>query len=102
MIVFGAIYFFLMMYQQMYETPYTWGEAWPVGVGSYFLVAGVITLNIAVAYGKAGPSQALVQIQVIVQLVFEILVFGLVPNWLQFVGMAMGVAGACVISLGKA
>jgi len=43
---------------------YTWGEAWPVLLGSALMVVGTISLNGATAYGKAaGAVQALIQLQ---------------------------------------
>lgn len=56
MILFAIVYFSLMMIEIYQYNSYKWSEFWPVGVGSYLMVLGVIFTNYSVAYGKAGPA----------------------------------------------
>ena len=58
MILFSLIYMFLFINENA-TVPYTLEEIWPVGLGSFLMVFAVILTNFALAYGKAGPSQAL-------------------------------------------
>jgi hypothetical protein len=51
----------MFLYQHFISgTPYTLNEALPVVIGSFFLTGGALLLNAALAYGKGGPTQALI------------------------------------------
>ncbi len=60
-------------------------------------MTGIAVVMEAVAHGKAGPSQALVNVQVIWQLILEIAIHQKYPGAIQIVGMAVGILGAIVI-----
>ena len=42
--------------------PYTFEEAWRVISGSFLIAIGALLVNGSVAYGKGGPTQALIQL----------------------------------------
>ena len=62
-------------------------------------VLGVLGLNGAMTYGKAGPSQALIQLQSPIQLVMEIAIFSKMPTYFGVLGMGLCILGALVIIL---
>lgn len=93
----------LFIHQHFFVMAYTWGEAWPVLLGSALMVVGTISLNGATAYGKAaGAVQALIQLQAPWQLILESTVGG--KGWPQgygVAGMASGIFGACLMMFWK-
>lgn len=60
----------------------------------------MMLLNYTIAYGKAGPTQAALQTQSIFLLLLEIMFLAKLPTTLQTLGMALGITGALVMSLG--
>jgi len=53
----------------------------------------------ACTYGKAGPAQALMEMQSVWQLVLEMIVYGNIPTYLQGVGMAIALSGSVVVAV---
>lgn len=77
--------------------PYTLREAYPIVLASYFMTSGTLLLNAALAYGKGGPTQALVQMQSPWQLFLTSVISGMAPNVMGLMGMASGLAGGFVM-----
>jgi hypothetical protein len=77
--------------------PYTLAEAFPIVMASFFLTGGALLMNAALAYGKGGPTQALVQMQSPWQLFLAIVVSGYSPNLMGVLGMASGLAGGLLM-----
>ena len=55
-------------------------------------------INLAIGTGNAaGPCMALVSCQMVVLTVASSLINGLVPNFMQFIGLVFGIAGALIL-----
>jgi len=71
------------------------------GIGSFFNMLGFFLCTEASVYGKAGPSQALMELQSVFQLLMEIALFGRVPNIIETGGMVFALIGTFTIAIGK-
>ncbi len=77
LIVKGILMIILILCLPM---PYSWDLFFKIVGLSFLGAAALFLLNEAIVHGKAGPSQALVEIQSIAILFLEITVMGQVPN----------------------
>lgn len=55
-----AILTLCLFFAEHARQPFTIQEAWAPAFGSILMVAGILLLNAAMAYGKAGPAQAMI------------------------------------------
>ncbi|CDW75900.1 UNKNOWN [Stylonychia lemnae] len=89
------------IYEQIYGKSYTSNEALIFISTSFLQIIGLLFLNGAIIFGKAGPSQALIQLQSPFQLALEIIIMSQIPNIYALSGMAICIVGALIIILGK-
>lgn len=68
-----------------------------VGGISLFGTLGNYLLNEAIIHGRAGPSQALCEVQSIWMLFLEVAVLGKLPSGFQSVGFILGIVGGVFI-----
>jgi drug/metabolite transporter (DMT)-like permease len=67
-------------------------------IGSLLQVIGVLCLNLAITTAKAaGPAIAIVSTQMIVLTMASAVLAGLVPNFMQWMGLVFGLLGAMVL-----
>ena len=69
-----------------------------VALGAFFNMAGFFLVAEACSYGKAGPAQALMELQSIWQLTLEMIIYQKYPNFLQVIGMSCALVGAFVVA----
>ena len=67
------------------------------------ITTGIFTLlfNLSFAYGLAGPASALCQAGPMVQTLLATILLRQVPNVVEIVAFALGLAGVLAITLGK-
>lgn len=82
------------------DRPYSLATILSIGGVSFLSYLGVLLITEAVVHGKAGPSQALCEVQSPFLLALEILFIGKVPNYLQAIGFGVGVLGGLCIGWG--
>eukprot|EP00347_Sterkiella_histriomuscorum_P015807 403355609 len=82
----------------IYPKPYQATTFFIVGLSSIIGALGSFSINEAIIHGKAGPSQALCEIQASYMLVLEVLILGKMPNLMQVSGFAFGIVSVIVIS----
>ena len=70
-----------------------------IAVGSFFNMIGYILCTESSVYGRAGPAQALMEMQSVWQLLLEIGVNSHYPTLGQSVGMAVAFAGSIVVAV---
>lgn len=61
-------------------------------------LVGTASMTQAFKTGKGGPIQAIDSLKVLVPLIMNMILLKQIPSWMQFAGMASGIAGALVIS----
>ncbi len=93
--------FTTLAYLHHQDSPYSPRELYSIGLASVIACIAGICLNGALTYGKAGPVQALVQLQSPTQLMLELIVYAKVPSVLGLCGMGVSTFGAMVIILSK-
>ena len=81
-----------------FPKPYDIKSFLVVGGSSILGTLGSYAITEAVVYGKAGPSQALCEIQASFMLLLEVLIVGKVPNALQVLGFGFGIFAVLIIS----
>ncbi|CDW71778.1 UNKNOWN [Stylonychia lemnae] len=91
----------LALFEHLAVQPYTLQEALYVLSASAVWILGVLCLNGAITYGKAGPVQALAQLQSPSQLIMEISIFTRIPTLYGVSGMLLSIIGALIIILSK-
>ena len=62
---------------------------------------GMVTMSYAMAWGFAGPVTALVATETIWATLLNLLIYGQMPNWVQWLALALGTGGAVVISISE-
>ena len=61
-------------------------------------MVGVLCLNLAISTGKAaGPAIAIISCQMLVLVVASSVLAGLVPNFMQWLGLLFGLFGAMIL-----
>lgn len=74
--------------------------AWKGGVGSLVNTLGSVFVGAAIGTGAPiGPILALLNTQVIFMTLITALTTGVVPNWMQLVGLALGLTSAFVLTI---
>ena len=97
--VMGSIFFIYSMTSfyfnsNSFESKYFYTGA----LGSTFQILGVLMINLAIGTGKAaGPCMALVSCQMVVLTAASSLINGLVPNFMQWLGLIFGISGALIL-----
>ncbi len=92
--------FILFIYWHFCVIPYTWSTIWKVMICSFATFISETLLLNSFQYGKAGPVEALINIQIIVMLLLEWVVLGKAPGLLELIGIVLGIVGAITIALG--
>jgi drug/metabolite transporter (DMT)-like permease len=64
-------------------------------------ICGNIAFTIALQSGKGGPIQAIDSMKTLVTLGVNMLLTGLIPTWLQWSGVGLGITGAAIVGLFK-
>lgn len=93
--------FVLAFNEHINYQPYTIKEAVPILICSLLYLMGLISFNGAISYGKAGTTQAMIQIQAPFQLALEMSISHIYPPLEGFLGMFVCIVGALVIILSK-
>ena len=88
----------MVVYYEIFENGYTAFQHFGLAFASIFLLVGQVTLAVALVHGKAGPAQALLQLQCVFTLFWEIVVFRRLPNLKEVIGMTLGIIGASIMS----
>ena len=83
----------------VFPRPYSSEIFWYIAIGSVAGTLGLYFITEATIYGKAGPSQALVECQTLWCLCLEVTILGKIPNWLQLVAFGCGIIGGLLIAL---
>ena len=60
-----------------------------------------VILSLALQYGKGGPVNAIKQSSTIIHTIEVIIFRGILPNWLQWIGVCLGFTGVLLIVLQK-
>ncbi|CDW76796.1 UNKNOWN [Stylonychia lemnae] len=94
----GIISTVMAIYENFNVTKYDQLTFFTILSGSFLFIFAILMLNVALAKGKAGPIQAIIQLQVLFQLLLEILFLNLTPNVSQFVGFGIGMIGIIILS----
>ena len=68
---------------------------------SVLTVGGCIMMTTSFRYGLGGPIMSIDSCKSLVILLFNVIVSGILPTWLQTLGLAVGIAGASVVSICK-
>ena len=68
---------------------------------SFVSMGGTVSLTKALNCGKGGPIQAIDSLKSLIPLALNVMFRGLVPSWLQFGGVCLGILGAGVVALNK-
>lgn len=69
-------------------------------IGSFFGTAGCLFSQSAIASGAPlGPIGALSNLQMLVLTIISAIATGVMPNWVQWLGLMVGLFSACVITI---
>ena len=83
-----------------YYNPINWRLYWVGFIGSFFDITGSVFANAAIGTGgPVGPIFALVDSQIVIVTIVAAARMGLLPHWMQLLGLAFGVCGTIVLSL---
>jgi len=87
-----------LVYSLVYE-PLPSSVIFFIAVGSMFNMTGFFLCTEACVYGKAGPAQALMELQSIWQLLLEVVIYSNIPNIMQIIAMGFALVGSIVVAV---
>ena len=80
------------------EYPYLFKDVFIQILCSILVVVGMTIFGTAIKYGKGGPVNAIKASDAIVHTTLVIIFKGIIPNWLQSVGVGLGFVGViCLV-----
>eukprot|EP00347_Sterkiella_histriomuscorum_P018736 403344374 len=91
----------LFVYEITYGQSYTFQEILPITGASICLVFGHICYNYGLVNATGGKVQGIVQLQCIIQLVFEIILDRRIPSIIEVIALGLGLLGAVVMADSK-
>ena len=99
--VAGFMYLIAFVYEHWGPDPYQWECVAVTILAGFFCIPGFLCLNLAVLSGKGALAGALSQTQSFFWLMLDIIFQMRFPQLYEVFSMALGIAGAAVITLSK-
>ena len=92
--------FILYWYEYLVnDFEYTLEDTALASLQMFLITVGIISISYAISYGKAAPIQAIENSKVVVQTLLGIIFLDRIPNWIQTIGLVIGITGVLIIIL---